>query len=78
MDILWHPEIGHCSWCEDEDECIRGHSDGKKYMTYCFPCWDAQQEGTIVGSEEWDEDIAYIFFSNSEKRKQEPSAPFPS
>lgn len=68
MDILWRPEGGTCSWCGEEREGSRGHSDGTAYWTCCFPCWDAQQDGCIIGEEEWAEDTAYVFHSDDRSR----------
>lgn len=65
MDILWHPEEGSCAWCGEVHGNVRGHSDEKRYALMCFPCWDAQQDGCILSSGEWEEDTAYVFQSPS-------------
>lgn len=52
-------------------ESVRGYSDGERYMTCCFACWDAQQDGCILGAHEWAEDTAYVFANEEESRRSE-------
>lgn len=71
MEILWHCEEGNCSWCGQRLESVRGYSDGGRYTRCCFACWDAQQDGCILGAQEWAEDTAYVFADETEALRQE-------
>ena len=71
MEILWHREEGECAWCGECGDSVRGYSDGKRYTVCCFACWDAQQDGCILGVQEWAEDTAYVFADEQEARRDE-------
>lgn len=63
MFILWDPEKGVCSECEDDSCEVRGYSDGKTFRLFCFKCWTEAQEEEIVSLSGWFEPVTVIFKS---------------
>ena len=61
MEILWKPEEGTCSSCRDGDGPVRMYSSGSYCQVVCFGCWNACQEGVVIGSRDWLEDTAFVF-----------------
>ncbi len=61
MHILWQPEYGTCSWCNNKIDEMRGHSKNGRYIKYCIECWNSSQDRCILDNEEWVEKSAYVF-----------------
>ena len=61
MEILWEPETGTCFSCGKKRALVRVYSSDRHCQTVCFGCWNASQDGCVIGSKDWDEDTAYVF-----------------
>jgi hypothetical protein len=61
-EILWRPETGQCSFCDDEDcKVVRGYTYDGMHKKICFGCWNMAQVGCIIDSNDWDTNVLYIF-----------------
>lgn len=60
MDILWEPEIGHCTECGHHGR-IRHFSSEGAVRRFCFPCWNREQEPFVVSSREWVQPERIVF-----------------
>jgi hypothetical protein len=59
--ILWAPEGGVCGLCHHYHDKVRCFTSGGRHLAYCFPCWNGQQDGCLVSSKEWYDNIVLDF-----------------
>ncbi len=61
MDVLWQPERGDCTECGDKNCLVRKYSSMNRVRSFCFPCWDLNQDPYVMSSQEWEDDECVTF-----------------